>query len=34
MILTAYMDESGTHGPSAVSVMGACVGDVRQVAKI
>jgi len=30
MILTAYMDESGTHGPSAVSVMGACVGDVRQ----
>jgi len=30
MILTAYMDESGTHGPSAVSVMGACVADVRQ----
>lgn len=30
MILTAYMDESGTHGPSSVSVMAACVGEVRQ----
>jgi hypothetical protein len=30
MILTAYMDESGTHGPSPVSVMAACVGEVRQ----
>jgi hypothetical protein len=30
MILTAYMDESGTHGASAVSVMGACTGSVRQ----
>lgn len=30
MILTAYMDESGTHGPSPVSVMAGYVADARQ----
>lgn len=29
MILTAYIDESGTHGPSAVSVMAGFVGEAR-----
>jgi hypothetical protein len=30
MILTAYMDESGTHGTSPVSVMAGYVADARQ----
>lgn len=30
MILTAYLDESGTHGPSPVSVMAGFVGEARQ----
>jgi hypothetical protein len=30
MILTAYMDESGTHGPSPVSVLAGYVADERQ----
>ncbi len=30
MILTAYIDESGTHGPSPVSVMAGYVADARQ----
>jgi hypothetical protein len=30
MILTAYMDESGTHGTSPVSIMAGYVADARQ----
>lgn len=30
MILTAYIDESGTHGPSPLSVMAGYVADARQ----
>lgn len=30
MVLTAYIDESGTHGPSPVSVMAGYVADARQ----
>lgn len=30
MILTAYLDESGTHGPSPLSVMAGHIADARQ----
>jgi hypothetical protein len=30
MVITAYFDESGTHGGSDVAVMGGFVGDARQ----
>lgn len=30
MILTAYFDESGTHGGSAVTVMGGIMANARQ----
>lgn len=30
VILTAYFDESGTHGGSALSVMAGFIGDARQ----
>jgi hypothetical protein len=30
MILTAYFDESGTHGPSEISLMAGFLADARQ----